>query len=165
MNTTITILPLYEKPDYAPILALWSYRQWYGSRDIPFDLNLKAYQKRSIGTDVPLSLVAIADTMPVGMVSLKENDLWQRRDLNPWLASLYVCEDYRGKGAGTLLVRALIDEARSSRYNELFLFLGHSEGVDLGAWYESLGWTFVETALDNDGSETSIYRYDLTEKE
>lgn len=124
MAENISIVPLYEKPEYAPILAHWSYSEWYLKRDIPFDVNLKAYQRRSQSRKIPLSLVAIVGTVPVGMVSLKENDLWSRKDLNPWLASLFVLKEYRHIGVGTMLVRQLVREAEALGYAGLHLFSG-----------------------------------------
>lgn len=158
MSDKITIIPLHEKPEYAPILAHWSYREWYLGRDISFEVNLKAYQHRSLSGEIPLSLVALIGSMPVGMVSLKENDLWSRKDLNPWLASLYVLEGYRHLGVGTMLVKHLLREAKELGYRELYLFLGHNEEGDLGEYYRNMGWEFFEPAKDNDGLDTDIYR-------
>ena len=47
------------------------------------------------------------------MVSLKENDLWSRKDLNPWMASLYVVPEYRGKGIGSSLVTHAAETAKT----------------------------------------------------
>ncbi len=162
MAENISIVPLYEKPEYAPILAHWSYSEWYLKRDIPFDVNLKAYQRRSQSRKIPLSLVAIVGTVPVGMVSLKENDLWSRKDLNPWLASLFVLKEYRHIGVGTMLVRQLVREAEALGYAGLHLFLGHNEESDLGRYYRNLGWSFLESAKDNDGCDTDIYYYRIS---
>ena len=77
---------LKKHPDYAPILALWAYREWYKTRSIPFDLIIKSYKKRINHEQMPMTWIAIEDDIPAGMVSLKENDLWSRKNLNPWLA-------------------------------------------------------------------------------
>ncbi len=161
MNQDMEIVPLNEKPDYAAILACWSFMEWYRNRTIPFDINLKAYQERSRSLSVPRSFVALYKTMPVGMVSLKENDLWSRKDLNPWLASLFVHKEYRHLGIGGHLVDRVIHEAEMQNYSRMYLFLGHNEERDLGAWYRSMGWVFYESALDNDGFGTDIYCYEI----
>jgi len=160
MNQDIEIIPLNKKPDYAPILASWSFMEWYGRRTIPFDINLKAYQERSKGLSIPRSFVALYKTMPVGMVSLKENDLWSRKDLNPWLASLFVHEKYRHLGIGGRLVDRVIREAGEQNFSQIYLFLGHNEERDLGAWYRGRGWKYYESGLDNDDLETEIYSYE-----
>ncbi|PKL41146.1 MAG: hypothetical protein CVV44_00475 [Spirochaetae bacterium HGW-Spirochaetae-1] len=165
MDNKIEIVSLEEKPDYAPLCAHWSYTQWYRERDIPFDLNLKAYQQRTIGTTIPTAYVATIDTLPVGMGSLKENDLWSRRDLNPWLASLYVMPEFRGMGIAGRLIDAIITKARDLGFEKIFLFLGHNEEMDLARFYEMRGWRFHESTIDNDGKETDIYFYGLNKSD
>jgi GNAT superfamily N-acetyltransferase len=160
-NNTIMILPLSSVPDYAPILAYWSYMQWYKKREIEFNLILKSYRERSETDDIPLSFVALSGSFPVGMVSLKENDLWTRKDLNPWLASLYVLPEYRRIGIGEMLVQSVIKKAQQMLFKNLYLFTGREEGIDLNSYYEKRGWKFTGSGEDNDGNPTSIYIYNL----
>lgn len=42
--------------------------------------------------------IAVSDNECLGTVSIFENDLQTQKDLTPWLASLYVSLDYRGRG-------------------------------------------------------------------
>jgi len=114
------IKPLGECPGYAPVLAYWSYNLWYRSRPIGYDLIIKAYRQRAAGAGVPAAFVAIEEDMPVGMVSLKNDDLWSRKDLNPWLASLYVVPEFRRRGIAEALVGAVIEKARGLGYPELY---------------------------------------------
>lgn len=151
------IKPLRDFPAYAPILAYWSYRQWYRKRDIGFDHVIQSYQKRASDNLLPISWVAIEEDMPVGMVTLKENDLWSRKDINPWLASLYVEPDFRRRGIGEQLVNAVIARARKLGLAKLHLFLDNAELTTLERYYSKRGWIFFEEALDNDGNETKIF--------
>jgi len=153
------VLPLKECPDYAPVLAYWSYNLWYRPRPIDYDTIIKAYRLRASDGRLPLAWVAVDETMPVGMASLKEDDLWTRKDLNPWLASLYVVPEFRKKGIAEQLMRAVMDGARSLGYKKLYLFLGPEEDTDLGSYYSRRGWTYLEDAVDNDGHPTKIYYY------
>jgi predicted N-acetyltransferase YhbS len=93
---------LAEFPHYVPIVAFWNFREWHIGKQ-PFDEIIARYQARLQVNKIPTTLIAVEDTMPVGSVSLKENDLPQRPDLNPWLASLYVLADYRGRDIGRRL--------------------------------------------------------------
>lgn len=88
MNEKIQIEPLTIYSDFAPILAYWAFTQWYLKRNISFAIKVKDYQARARSENIPCSFVALVDGLPVGMVSIKNNDLWHRKDLNPWLASL-----------------------------------------------------------------------------
>jgi GNAT superfamily N-acetyltransferase len=155
------IKPLKECPDYAPILAYWSYNLWYRKRPIDFDVILKAYGQRAASDRVPLSMVAIEESMPVGMISLKLDDLWSRKDLNPWLASLYVVPEFRNRGIAEMLVNAVVEKARALGYQELYLFLGPEEHMDLALYYSNRGWHYMEDAIDNDDQPTKIFYYSL----
>ncbi len=152
---------LCERPDYAPVLAYWSYNLWYRKRPIDFDVILKAYKQRAAGGKVPLSWVAVEESMPVGMISLKLDDLWTRKDLNPWLASLYVVPEFRNRGIAESLVNAVIAGARDLGYAEIYLFLGPKEHMDLELYYSNRGWQYMEDAIDNDDQPTKIFYYSL----
>jgi GNAT superfamily N-acetyltransferase len=156
------IKPLKDFPAYAPILAYWSYRQWYRKRDIGFDHLIQSYKKRASDNLLPISWVAIEEDMPVGMVTLKENDLWSRKDINPWLASLYVEPDFRRRGISEQLINTVIVKARKLGLARLYLFLDSAELATLERYYIKRGWTFFEEAFDNDGNETKIFLMTLS---
>ncbi|MBN1533684.1 MAG: GNAT family N-acetyltransferase [Spirochaetes bacterium] len=133
-------------------------------RDIPFRAVLESYRARASGIEIPLSFYAVAHTMPVGMVSLKRDDLWERRDLNPWLASLYVLPEFRNRGIAGLLMDAVVDRAAVLGLERIYLFLGQSEKASLQAYYSSRGWAFFDRAADNDGADTEIYSYTINRR-
>jgi GNAT superfamily N-acetyltransferase len=159
--TDLDIVSSDQRPDYAPLLAWWSYNEWYHSRNVPFDALLAAYQHRARGGPGAGFLVARVGTLPVGMVSLKLDDLWSRKDLNPWLASLYVCPEYRCRGIGSALASALVDRARASGYDRLYLFLARAGRDRLEEFYRARGWRFCDQARDNDGFETAVFYHEL----
>ena len=158
----VHIAALCEFPQYAPILAWWSYMEWYRERNIPFELVMKSYQSRTEKKGLPASFVALHSGLPVGMASLKADDLWSRKDLGPWLASLYVHHAFRGMGIGSELVKTVCAEAARQEHRRLHLFLDRRSSAELDAFYEKRGWRFLEKTQDNDGYDTSIYYYDLT---
>lgn len=135
--------------------------EWYLERDIPFEANLRSYRARARVDRVPMTLVALRGSLPAGMVSLKENDLWTRKDLNPWLASLLVVNEFRGEGIGRMLVEELVSRARDLGLERIFLFLDSRELERLERFYITLGWRFMEDAVDNEGHDTKIFFYDL----
>ncbi len=156
--TKITLLK--EHPDYAPILAFWSYREWYNTRSIPFDLVIKSYKKRTRTERLPITWTAIEDDIPVGMVSLKENDVWSKKDLNPWLASLYVLPEYREHGIGRMLIDQAIEKAKLLRYPLLYLFTDQAD-KRLEKYYTKSGWSFFEKTKGNDENMINIFYYNL----
>lgn len=149
---------LKDYPHYAPILGLWAYKEWYGNRDIAPDTVIKSYQVRTNDTILPIAMIALEDGAPAGMVSLKENDLWCRKDLNPWLASLYVLPEYRSRGTGSALISNLIKYSKKLGIKRLYLFTWEH----LNGFYSRRGWNYLDIAPGNDGGEVMIFYYDIS---
>lgn len=147
---------LMDFPHYVPIIAFWNYREWHLGKE-PFDAIIARYEKRLQKDKVPLTLIALEDTMPVGSVSIKYDDLPERADLNPWLASLYVLADYRGRDIGRRLLAAGEDGALAAGVGRLYLFTHTAAGL-----YEKEGWTFMESVKKPDGVAEAIYYKDLS---
>lgn len=103
---------------------------------------LKTHDRRRA---IPTTLVAMGHTAtePVatepgdwlGSVSLLQNDHDDIRQYSPWLASLYVKPEARGRGAGRLLVTRCVQEAAALGVSRLYLYC--TDTVD---YYRSLGW-------------------------
>ena len=160
---SIKIIPLHKCPDYAPILAYWSYNEWYRNREIKFDLVMKSHISYSKDNLLPYSFVAFYRDYPVGMVSFKENDLWSRKDINPWLSSLYVVPDYRKMGIAQKLINSVLEKAEMMNYNGIYLFFRDSNDEDLDKFYRNRGWEFYDNAIDNDGHNTKIFLFNLNQ--
>lgn len=154
----ITILN--KHPEFAPILAFWAYREWYKTRSVSFDLVIKSYKERANSEKMPVTWIAIEDGIPVGMVSLKLNDLWSKKELNPWLSSFFVLPEYRNRGIGYQLMRQVIEEAKSFKYPKLYLFTDMSKN-HLENYYLNSGWAFFENTKGNDENMIKIFYYNL----
>lgn len=159
----MTIIPLHQCPEYAPILAYWAYQEWYEDRSLGFDLVLKAYLERVKDDSLPQCFVAVEDSLPVGMVILKLDDLWSRKDLNPWLSSLLVVPRFRNRGIGQELVRAVMVRAGQLGFDRLYLFLGRKRRGRLERYYTKRGWEVIDNAEDNDGYNTKVLQYRLSQ--
>lgn len=153
------IIPLHMVPELGPLLARWSYNEWYRHRSMDFSLVLHAYLARTKDDSLPQSFVAMDEGRPAGMVTLKLDDLWSRKDLNPWLSSLYVVPETRSRGTGHALVRTVLARARELGFASVNLFLGQSNMEQLERYYAKRGWEVVGTALDNDGIDTKIMMF------
>lgn len=134
---------LATHPDAVPRLAAWFHQEW--SHLYP-DRTLEDVE-RTLGehanTDhIPLALVAVEGGQVIGTVALTEHDMDMHRELSPWLASLYVTREWRRRGIGSALVRAMESKAVELGVGTLYLFTPESE-----AFYARLGWC-VRTHLD-----------------
>jgi len=92
---------LSEAPGHAQQLAEWHVAEW--SPLIPgFNVPgmLDEFATHDGGLKIPTTLIALEGDALLGSVSLLENDHDDIRAYSPWLASLYVRPDQRGRGLG-----------------------------------------------------------------
>jgi N-acetylglutamate synthase-like GNAT family acetyltransferase len=127
-------------------LAGWHHAQWghlYSHWTHAVALaELEEHASRVAG--LPTTLVALDAGELLGSVSLVLEDAPELSEHgSPWLASLYVKPEARGRGIGARLVRAAVARAAAEGVEELFLFTPeHRE------FYRHLGWQEVaRTAL------------------
>lgn len=88
------------------------------------------------GRAIPTTLLALRDGQWLGSVSLLRNDHDDIRQYSPWLASLVVRPDARGRGVGRVLVERCVAEAAAQGVSTLYLYCH----ADLVAYYRALGW-------------------------
>ena len=134
---------LAEHPDYAATLAQWHYREW--QRLLPdwsHEAALDELQSHTSRRHLPTTLIAIDNARLIGSVSLVEEDHPTLSLLSPWLASLYVAPEHRGRGIGAVLVKALVDEANALGITRLYLYTEDGQ-----RFYERLGWSLREHAV------------------
>jgi predicted N-acetyltransferase YhbS len=132
---------LSETPQYAPQLAEWHVVEW--SPLIPgFNVPdmLAEFVTHDGGLKIPTTLIALEGDALLGSVSLLENDHDDIRAYSPWLASLYVRPDQRGRGLGIELVHRCEDMARRLGVERLHLYTSGQE-----SFYRKLGWEDVAT--------------------
>lgn len=86
--------------------------------------------------DLPCTLVALDEAgAPLGSVSLLLEDPPGGPEHAPWLANLYVREDFRGRGLG----RALLARASAEAFDMGHAYL-HLWTRDQAPFYERRGW-------------------------
>lgn len=79
---------------------------------------------RMHGTDgsLPATLVLHDNAQVAGSVSVVYGDCEARKDLDPWLASLYVFPEFRGRGYAHHLIERGIRHAAAAAQKELYVF-------------------------------------------
>ena len=122
------------------MLAEWVQAEWGHLLPQRTDEMLVAkFQQRTTPHIIPESFVAVAGDRPIGMASLVADDMTTRPDLSPWLAAVYVVPEFRNRGVGSSLVRAVMEEAAALGLKRLYLFT-----PDQMAFYRRLGWRTLE---------------------
>lgn len=136
---------LDQHPGLVPLLAQWHHAQWgHLYSHWTFEVALAELEDQSRRRSLPTTLVLLEGETLFGSVSLVLEDAPELSEHgSPWLASLYVVPEARGRGLGAMLVRAAVATAAGQGVQELFLFT-----PEHAAFYERLGWRrLARTAL------------------
>lgn len=104
-------------------------------------------------SSLPITLIAISDNECVGTISIFENDLKSQNELKPWLASLYVSPNCRGKRIAEELVNQVIATVKGLGYETLYLRTEHAS-----EYYKKLAWEFLYKTHDEKGQETEVFK-------
>jgi GNAT superfamily N-acetyltransferase len=136
----LQIVPLVERPEFVDQVAAWGFAEW-GHLNPGETLEQRRVRIRGkLNVDrVPVAFVALdAADVIAGTASLIFDDL-EGDPRNPWLASVYVPPEHRGKGIASALVGVVEDAARRFGYSRLYLFT-----TSAAALYAGLGWRTLE---------------------
>lgn len=94
--------------------------------------------------DIPITLIALSeDGRPVGAASVLPRTITHTH-LTPWLSSVVVPLEHRGKGIASALSLRAVAEAARLGFETLYLFTPRNESL-----YERLGWKIIEMSTHN----------------
>ena len=119
-------------------LAAWHHAQWgylysHWTQEVCL-AELQQHAEREQG--LPTTLLAFEGEELLGSVSLVFEDAPELQEHgSPWLASLYVKPEARGRGVGAQLTHAAVARAAAEGVEELYLFTPEHRD-----FYASLGW-------------------------
>ncbi len=157
------IVSLHERPEFADVCAAWSFGEW--GCQVPgrrLEDSVTRYRQTAMNTSgLQRTFLAVSEDRPAGMISLKEHDHPDHKDLSPWLASLYIHPAYRDQGMGTTLIRHLENFAKNEMGIErLYLFTHTAPKL-----YEREGWKEIKNIRDPSGLRATgevLFAKDLT---
>ena len=139
------VVYLVDYSQAVPILAQWLFQEWgHRSVDGTAEGFAEALRRRMNRDSLPLALVAIKENQPVGTASLKIAEMEIRPQYEHWLGTVLVHEDYRGRGIGSLLIRAAEKEASRLGVKDLYLYTRNPRNEAL---YTRLGWRSIERLM------------------
>ncbi len=139
MTRLLSIVTLSERPDLAPVVAGWLHAEFAHARGPSLPERIAHLRAQASPEE---TYVLHDDGVPVATASLVASDLPTRPDLFPWLASLVVPPDRRGRGYSTPLIRH-VEAAAATLAPTLWLYTWTAEPL-----YARLGWHRVGPERD-----------------
>lgn len=145
---------LAENPEYVNCVCSWIYNEFVAVNNPGYAFDkLLGFFGDTHKDKFPITYIALEEGICTGTVSIFENDLKNQNKLTPWLASLYVCPEYRKLKIAEKLIGAVVDKVKELGFDELYLRTEHAAG-----YYLKRGWEFVYKTLDTNNQETEVYR-------
>jgi GNAT superfamily N-acetyltransferase len=144
-------------PEPIETMARWQFGEW-GHLEPGDSLEARiAYLRRQATNPgrIPMTFVALDDDEPLGSASAVEHDMSTHPELTPWLASVYVKPEARGRGVASALVQRVMQEVAALGTMRLYLYTESARGL-----YEKLGWHAIGEEWF-EGADVTIMAIDL----
>ena len=149
----LKVFNIKDKLEYIDEVAELTQKEWGASTKTKEEYDTKIEKKKNkilsnLDNKYFCKLILLDEEKLVGFISIFETDGEERKDLKPWYATMYVKEEYRGKGYSKILNDAILKEAKTREFSKIYL------KSDLKNYYEKFGAKYMEK-LNN--GETLYY--------
>lgn len=140
----LKIYNIKEKQEFLREIAELTQREWGSKTNSKKEFEEKINKKISkiinnFNNPLYCKLVLLDNDILIGFISIFPTDGDERKDLSPWYATMYVKEEFRGKGYSKILNNAILEEAKSRGFEKLYL------KTNLINYYEKFGAIFLGT--------------------
>ena len=128
------IISILDKENYLEEYIILCSKEWGDSNNtLEYVLDKKKKMK-----DKVIDVLALIDSnIMIGFISLFKYDGEERKDLTPWYATMYVKEEYRGRGYSKILNDSLLNMTKELGYDKIYL------KSDLINYYEKFGAKYL----------------------
>lgn len=124
--------------------------KWFGEEK---SLSIEEIRKNyPLDDNLPKIRVLIINDTLIGFYEINEKDNIDDEEYKPYLATVYVREEYRKRGYSTILINDAIKYAESLGYKDLYL---HSR---IENYYEKYGFEFLKEVKTKYGNKR-IFKY------
>ena len=139
----LKIYNIQEKQEFLTEVAILTQKEWgdktNSEEEFESKINKKIYKIiNNFSNPLYCKLLLLDDNILIGFISIFPTDGDERKDLSPWYATMYVKEEFRGKGYSKILNNAILEEAKNRGFKKLYL------KTDLINYYEKFGAIFLE---------------------
>ena len=152
----LEIYNIKEKKKFLREVAELTQKEWGSKTNSKEEFEEKVNKKISKiinNFDNPLycKLILLDNDVLIGFISIFPTDGEERKDLSPWYATMFVKDEFRGKGYSKILNDAILEEAKNRGFRKLYL------KTDLINYYEKFGAIFLENLKNGE----KLYYFDL----
>ena len=154
----LKIFNIKEKQEFLREVAILTQKEWGSKTNSEEEFEAKINKKISkiinnFNNPLYCKLLLLDDDILIVFISIFPTDGNERKDLSPWYATMYIKEEFRGKGYSKILNNAIVEEAKKRGFKKLYL------KTDLINYYEKFGAKFLE----NLNNREKLYYFNLEE--
>ncbi len=134
------IFTLASKPEFIEELARLHHAEWHHlSSATTLTRRVAAIRDAARFNGIPSIFIALLENQLAGSAAIVKSDMVSKPELSPWLAAVYVKQEYRRQGIANKLIARCVKEAEHLSVGDLYLF------TELASkYYEKLGWRYLE---------------------
>lgn len=150
----MVIYNLKDNLKYLDEVVLLEYNEWAKDRDFNKEERLMKKKDKIINMfnhELFCKLILVDDDKLLGFISLFPSDGEEENALYPWYATMYVKDEYRGRGYSKILNDAILKEARNRGFKVIYL------KTNLINYYEKFGAIFIKDLKSGE----KLYKIDL----
>lgn len=107
-----------------------------------------------INNTYPITIILLKDNKLIGFYQIVEHDN-DNTSYTPWIANVYVLEEYRGLGYGRVLIESIPDFMKELNIKTIYL---HTRHINL---YEKFGFEKYQELVLEDNIKRFIYKLDI----
>lgn len=147
------IISIRKNPEYKDEAITYFQEKW--SSVLPIIYEDSIVHSINAKNSLPQWYLLQREGETIGCAGLITNDFISRGDLYPWINALFIDENHRGNGYGSLLIDQAKADAKEGGFNYAYLCTEHV------GYYEKYGFNYIGNGYHPWGGESRIYEIKL----